>query len=50
MKQLYYVNGKRADFNTYANAIHTNITAEENNREHKTKIKGFIEYINKHPF
>lgn len=49
MKQLYYVNGKRVDINTYANALNAEITAEEKRNEHKVKIKGFIEYINKHP-
>ena len=29
MKQLYYVNGKKVDFNTYANALNAEITAEE---------------------
>lgn len=29
MKQLYYVNEKQVDINTYANALNTQITAEE---------------------
>lgn len=29
MKQLYYVNGKRVDINTYANALNAQISAEE---------------------
>ena len=41
MKQLYYVNGKRVDINTYANALNAEITAEEKRNEHKVKIKGF---------
>lgn len=47
MKQLYYVNGKKVDFNTYANALNAEITAEETRKEYEVKIKGFIEYINK---
>ena len=49
MKQLYYVNGKKVDFNTYANALNAEITAEETRKEYEVKIKGFIEYINKNP-
>ena len=29
MKQLYYVNGKRVDISTYANALNAEIAAEE---------------------
>ena len=49
MKQLYYVNGKKVDFNTYGDALNAEITAEEKRKEHEVKIKGFIEYINKNP-
>ena len=49
MKQLYYVNGKKVDFNTYGAALNAEITAEEKRKEHEVKIKGFIEYINKNP-
>lgn len=49
MKQFYYVNGKKVDFNTYANALNAEITAEETRKEYEVKIKGFIDYINKKP-
>ena len=49
MKQLYYVNGKRVDISTYANALNAEIAAEEEENKHKVKIKGFMEYINKNP-
>lgn len=49
MKQLYYVNGKKVDFNTYGDALNAEIAAEEKLKEHEVKIKGFIEYINKNP-
>lgn len=49
MKQLYYVNGKRVDINTYANAINAEIAAEEAQNVFEVKKKGFIEYINKTP-
>ena len=49
MKQLYYVNGKRVDINTYANALNAEIAAEEAQNVFEVKKKGFIEYLNKTP-
>ena len=49
MKQLYYVNGKRVDINTYANALNAEIAAEEAQNVFEVKKKGFIEYLNKNP-
>lgn len=49
MKQLYYVNGKRVDINTYANALNAQISAEEAQNVFEVKKKGFIEYVNKNP-
>ena len=49
MKQLYYVNGKRVDFDTYANALDFEIATEEAKNIHEIKVKGFIEYIKKNP-
>lgn len=49
MKQLYYVNGKRVDINTYANALNEEIAAEEAQNVFEVKKKGFIEYLNKPP-
>lgn len=49
MKQLYYVNGKQVDINTYANALNSEIAAEEAQRVFEVKKKGFIEYVNKNP-
>lgn len=46
MKQLYYVNGKRVDINTYANALNAEIAAEEAQNVFEVKKKGFIEYLN----
>ena len=45
MKQLYYVNGKRVDINTYANALNAEIAAEEAQNVFEVKKKGFIEYL-----
>ena len=33
MKQLYYVNGKKVDFNTYGDALNAEIAAEEKRKE-----------------
>lgn len=49
MKQLYYVNGKRVDINTYANALNAEIAAEEAQNVFEVKKKGFIEYLKKNP-
>lgn len=49
MKQLYYVNGKRVDINTYANALNAEIAAEEAQNVFEVKKKGFIEYLNNPP-
>ena len=49
MKQLYYVNGRRVDINTYANALNAQISAEEAQNVFEVKKKGFIEYVNKNP-
>ena len=49
MKQLYYVNGKRVDINTYANALNAEIAAEEAQNVFEVKKKGFIEYLSKNP-
>lgn len=49
MKQLYYVNGKRVDINTYANALNAEIAAEEAQNVFEVKKKGFIEYLNTPP-
>lgn len=49
MKQLYYVNGKRVDINTYANALNAEMAAEEAQNVFEVKKKGFIEYLNKTP-
>lgn len=49
MKQLYYVNGKRVDINTYANALNAEIAAEGAQNVFEVKKKGFIEYLNKTP-
>ena len=38
MKQLYYVNGKKVDFNTYANALNAEITAEETRKEYEVNL------------
>ena len=50
MKQLYYVNGRRVDINTYANALNAQISAEEAQNVFEVKKKGFIEYVNKKSF
>ena len=47
MKQLYYVNGKRVDINTYANALNAEIAAEEAQNVFEVQKKGFIEYLKK---
>lgn len=49
MKQLYYVNGKQVDINIYANALNTQIAAEEAQNIFEVKKRGFIEYVNNKP-
>lgn len=49
MRQLYYVNGKRVDINTYARALNAQYAAEVARDEFEAKKKGFIEYIQNNP-
>lgn len=49
MKQLYYINGKRVDINTYANAVGAQLSAEEAQNVFEVKKQGFIKYIQRNP-
>lgn len=45
MKQLYYVNGKRVDINTYANALNAEIAAEEAQNVSKLRRRDLLNIL-----
>jgi len=49
MKQIYYVNGKRATFGQYINASAYNYQIEQEAELHKVKVNAFLNYLEKNP-
>ncbi len=49
MKQIYYVNGKRASYGDYINASAYNLQLEQEAELHKVKVNAFLDYLERNP-